>query len=171
MTTDTAADAEITALLAALDGQRRHVLGILDGLDAAALRRPVLPSGWSCLGLVQHLALDVERFWFRAVVAGDRGVIRALDDTDDAWQVDAGAPADRVLDRYRRETELANAVITSTPADTVPAWWPHQLFGEPHLHSLRDVLLHVITETACHAGHLDAARELIDGRRWLVLTG
>jgi len=30
--------------------------------------------------------------------------------------------------------------------------------------------LHVITETACHAGHLDAARELIDGRRWLVLN-
>jgi len=32
-------------------------------------------------------------------------------------------------------------------------------------------MLHVIVETACHAGHLDAVRELIDGRRWLVLTG
>jgi Protein of unknown function (DUF664) len=30
--------------------------------------------------------------------------------------------------------------------------------------------VHVITETACHAGHLDAVRELIDGRKWLVLT-
>jgi Protein of unknown function (DUF664) len=29
-------------------------------------------------------------------------------------------------------------------------------------------MLHVITETACHAGHLDAARELIDGRQWLA---
>jgi hypothetical protein len=28
----------------------------------------------------------------------------------------------------------------------------------------------VIAETACHAGHLDVVRELIDGRRWLVLT-
>jgi len=28
----------------------------------------------------------------------------------------------------------------------------------------------VITETATHAGHLDAARELIDGRTWLILT-
>jgi len=35
---------------------------------------------------------------------------------------------------------------------------------------LREILLHVITETACHAGHLDAARELIDGKQWLVLT-
>jgi len=161
---------EITALHAALAAQRRHVLGVLDGLDADALRRPVLPSGWSCLGLVQHLALDVERFWFHAVVAGDQAVIAELDDDADAWQVDPALPATDVLDRYRRETALADAVITATPADRPLAWWPHHLFGEPHLHSLRDVLLHVITETACHAGHLDAARELLDGHRWLVLT-
>jgi Protein of unknown function (DUF664) len=29
--------------------------------------------------------------------------------------------------------------------------------------------MHVITETAVHAGHLDAVRELIDGRQWMVL--
>ncbi|MEU9476131.1 DinB family protein [Streptomyces sp. NPDC048191] len=167
---DTTADNEVRALLRALDGQRRHVLGILDGLDAEALRRPVLPSGWHCLGLVQHLALDVERFWFRAVVAGDEEVVEGLTNGDEAWQVAPEVPAIDVLNRYRQETELADAVITSTPADAALAWWPHGLFGEPHLHTLRDVLLHVITETACHAGHLDAARELIDGRRWLVLT-
>ena len=65
---------EVEALLACLDSQREHVLGILDGLDEASLRRPVLPSGWSCLGLVQHLAVDVERFWFRGVVAGEPAV-------------------------------------------------------------------------------------------------
>jgi catechol 2,3-dioxygenase-like lactoylglutathione lyase family enzyme len=72
--------AEIVALLASLDGQRDHVLGILEGLDEAALRRPVLPSGWTCLGLVQHLAVDVERFWFRDVVAGEAAVGRRLAD-------------------------------------------------------------------------------------------
>lgn len=35
---------------------------------------------------------------------------------------------------------------------------------EWRLPDLRAVVLHVITETACHAGHLDAARELLDGR-------
>ncbi|MET8701389.1 DinB family protein [Kitasatospora sp. NPDC004723] len=158
-----------TTLLRSLDAQRRHVLGILDGLDDEALRRPVLPSGWHCLGLVQHLALDVERFWFRAVVAGDEAVIHRLADEEDAWRVGSDVPAADVLDRYRHETALADAVIAATPADRALAWWPHDLFGEPHLHSLHDVLLHVITETACHAGHLDAARELLDGRRWLVL--
>ncbi|MCX5142909.1 DUF664 domain-containing protein [Streptomyces sp. NBC_00338] len=163
-------DAEIRALLSSLDGQRRHVLGILEGLDEEALRLPVLPSGWTCLGLVQHLALDVERFWFRAVFTGDTTVIAALDEIDDAWQVDPGVTVAEVLDRYRAEIALADAVVTAAAAGAPLAWWPHDQFGAPHLHTLRDVLLHVITETACHAGHLDAARELLDGRRWLVLT-
>ncbi|GGZ28086.1 DinB family protein [Streptomyces poonensis] len=167
---ETPSGSEVSALLNVLGGQRRHVLGILDGLDAKDLRRPVLPSGWHCLGLVQHLALDVERFWFRAVVAGDKEVIRNLTSGDEAWKVAPDVPAVDVLDRYRKEAALADAVITATPTDAALAWWPRDLFGEPHLHTLRDVLLHVITETACHAGHLDAARELIDGRRWLVLT-
>lgn len=161
---------EVRALLSCLDGQRRHILGILDGLDQEALRRPVLPSGWNCLGLVQHLALDVERFWFRAVFAGDAAVVEALDDIDDAWRVGPDVPHTEVLDRYRAEAVLSNAAVAAADPDAPLAWWPHHLFGEPHLHTVRDVLLHVITETACHAGHLDAARELVDGRRWMVLT-
>ncbi|MEU6112159.1 DinB family protein [Streptomyces albidoflavus] len=163
-------DAEVGALLAVLDGQRRHVLGILDGLDVEALRRPVLPSGWSCLGLVQHLALDVERFWFQAVFAGDGDVIASLAEMGDAWQVGEEMDAGAVLERYRVEARIADQLAAEGVADAPLAWWPGHFDGEQHLHTLRDLLLHVITETACHAGHLDAARELIDGRRWLVLT-
>lgn len=75
-------------LLACLNAQREHVLGILEGLDEEALRRPVLPSGWSCLGLVRHLALDDERFWFRGIVAGEQTVVdQVAEGPDDAWQV------------------------------------------------------------------------------------
>ncbi|MGW4639176.1 DinB family protein [Sphaerisporangium sp. NPDC004334] len=164
------APAEVGLLLDALNDQRRHVLGILEGLGEKDLRRPVLPSGWSCLGLVRHLALDVERFWFRGVIAADPAVIDALDPSDDAWQVDRDVPAEEILDLYRREIEAADAVLSSTPLDAPPAWWPGDLFGDWRLHTMREVVMHVITETACHAGHLDAARELIDGRTWLVLT-
>jgi Protein of unknown function (DUF664) len=52
---------EISVLLSSVNNQREHVLGILEGLPEDALRRPVLPTGWTCLGLVHHLALDVER--------------------------------------------------------------------------------------------------------------
>lgn len=166
---ESAMSAESRTLLSTLNSQREHVLGILDGLSEEDLRRPVLPSGWTCLGLVHHLALDVERFWFRGAVAGEP--VESDESDDDAWQVSPEVPAQAVLESYRREIELANAIITATPLDAAPAWWPEELFGNWRLDDLREIMLHVITETAVHAGHLDAVRELIDGRTWLVLTG
>jgi uncharacterized damage-inducible protein DinB len=162
--------AEARALLRYPDSQRAHVLGILQHLNEESLRRPILPSGWSCLGLVQHLALDVERFWFQAVVAGERDVIESLASAEDAWQVSENSTPQDIFDLYRQESERANGIAASTPLETPLAWWPADLFGESRLPDLRHVILHVMTETACHAGHLDAARELIDGKRWLVLT-
>lgn len=159
--------AESATLLKCLTSQRRHVLGILEGLPDADLRRPVLPSGWTSLGLVQHLAVDVERFWFRNVMAGEPMPPGA--DDDDAWQVGPGVSSEDVLGLYRREIDLADAIITSTDLGAAPAWWP-DFFGSFRYDDLRAVMLHVIAETATHAGHLDAVRELIDGRKWLVLT-
>ena len=163
---------ESAVLLSTLNNQRDHVLGILDGLSEDDLRRPVLPSQWTCLGMMQHLALDVERFWFRRVVAGEPGVGEpgGGESADSAWQVSPDLPAKAVFDLYRQEIELANAIITATRLDAAPAWWPAELFGSWRLNDLREVILHVISETACHAGHLDAVRELIDGRTWLILT-
>jgi hypothetical protein len=128
----------------------------------------VLPSGWSCAGLVHHLVLDVERFWFRNVMAG---VPVPGDQPDHGWTVPDGMSGAGVLDLYRRETQLADAVIAATPLDSPPAWWPEGQFGSWRLHDARGILFHVIGETACHAGHLDAAREIIDGHQWIVLTG
>lgn len=85
-----------------------------------------------------------------------------------AWSVVPGTSTDVVVGLYRTETSLANAVIESTPLEAPPSNWP-DFFGDWRLAELRAVLLHVITETACHAGHLDAARDLIDGGSWLVL--
>jgi hypothetical protein len=88
--------------------------------------------------LVNHLSLDVERFWFQAVIAGDQVAIEdVLGSSDNAWNVSDAEPVEEVLQM---------------------------------LHSLREIVLHVVTETATHAGHLDAARELIDGKLHLVLT-
>jgi hypothetical protein len=59
-------DHETRVLLQFLDQQRNHVLGILNGLSEEQLRQPLLPSGWSCLGMVKHLALADEHYWFRS---------------------------------------------------------------------------------------------------------
>ena len=161
---------ETHVLLNYLNAQRRHVLGILEGLDDDAMRRTVLPSGWNCLGLLQHLALDDERFWFQAVVAGDQTVInQVMEAPEDSWKVGADMSVERVFNLYREHIERTNAIIQGTPLDAEPAWWP-DFFPDFRLQNLREVILHVLTETAVHAGHLDATRELIDGRTWLVLS-
>ncbi|MEZ5201864.1 MAG: DUF664 domain-containing protein [Micropruina glycogenica] len=48
----------------------QYILAQLDGLTDAQLRSAVLPSGWSPLGLVRHLTLSDERYWFEVVMAG-----------------------------------------------------------------------------------------------------
>lgn len=119
---------------------------------------------------MQHLALDDEQFWFRGTIAGEQTVIdQVAGNPQDAWQVGPKVPVGAVFDLYRQQIDLTNAIITTTPLDAAPVWWPEELFGDWRLDNLREVMLHVITETAVHAGHLDAARELIDGRTWLVL--
>lgn len=163
-------DAVRDVMLASLSAQRRHVLGVVEDLADVDLRRQVLPSGWSCVGLVQHLAMDVERFWFRAVMANEPAAWSSLEPLDhSAWQVAESMPPARVLALYRDEIARADVIIGGTELDEAPATWPTELFGSFRLANLGEVLLHVIAETACHAGHLDAVRELIDGRTWMVL--
>jgi hypothetical protein len=161
---------EAETLVAYLDSQRKHVLGILEGLDEEALRRPVLPSGWSCLALVQHLTLDDERFWFSGTVAGDEAVKDQVEQGYDGWKVDPSVSAEELLEGYRQECARSNEILTTSSLEAPPAWWPEELFGGWRLDNVREVLLHVLTETSVHAGHLDAARELIDGRQWIVLA-
>lgn len=159
---------EIATLLASLKSQRRHLLGCLEGLSEDDLRRPVLPSAWNCLGLIQHLTRDVEEFWILGIIAGEPIV---LEESSTAWQVSADVSADSVFDRYREVTEHANEIIRTADPEAAPLWWPEELFPPGFRYdNLRQIVLHVIAETAAHAGHLDIVRELIDGKYWLVLT-
>jgi hypothetical protein len=164
--------AEKSALLAYLGDQRRHVLGILEGVADADLRRPLLPTGWSCLAMVKHLALDVERFWFPGIVGGDASVVTELGkDPDGAWRIGPDDTAEQIFALYRRECARADEAIARADLDAGPGYWPDGLFGDWRPESVRRTILHALAETATHAGHLDITRELIDGRTWLILTG
>ena len=78
-------------------------------------------------------------------------------------------PGAAILGLYRDEIARADAIIAATPIDAMPKWWP-DFFTDFPPRPLRRTILHVIAETATHAGHLDVFRELTDGTQWLVLT-
>ena len=158
-------DTEKDALVASLNQVREHITGALEGLSEEDLHRPALPSGWTPLGMVRHLTLDVEQFWFQCAVAGEPFTMTPA---DESWQVAPDVPSAEVIGRYRDAIARPDAILAATPLAAMPKWWPDFFTGFP-ARPLRRTLLHVITETACHAGHLDAARELTDGTQWLVL--
>jgi Protein of unknown function (DUF664) len=161
-------NAELDALKEALDGQRGHVLGILEGLSAEDLRRPVLPSGWSCLALLRHLTVDVERFWFPGVIAGEPDVAGQLTaGAETHWHVPEGMSAEEVFADYRAAIARADVVIAAAAPGQEPAAWPVEIWPTWRLPDVRHILIHVLTEVACHSGQLDAVRELIDGSTWL----
>lgn len=152
-------------LLGWLDAQRRHVTEQVASMPAAARRRSQVPSGWTARGLVRHLTLDVERVWFRAVMAGEQV---DLPQGYDGWTAPEDQSDEELLEQYARECRMATEAIDHLSLDAEPKWWFGDAGNPPHS-SLREVILHVVVETATHAGHLDICRELVDGGQRLVL--
>jgi uncharacterized damage-inducible protein DinB len=153
------------SLLEWLDAERAHVAEQVRAMPAEARRRSHVPSGWTPRGLVRHLTMDVERVWFRAVMAAEAV---DLPEGYDGWTAPDVLSDEELLEQYADECRRSNAVVDKLDLDATPAWW-FEDGGDPPHSSLREILLHVIVETATHAGHLDICRELADGGQRLVL--
>ena len=148
-------------------GDRRLTLEMkCAGLDAGAMaRRSVEPSNLSLLGLVRHLA-DVERFWFRQVMAGqDAPRYYPRDPDRNAFD---GAVADPEVvalawEHWRAEVAFAERFVTEAASLDVLGSVDGGS-GEKEPIELRQVLVHMIEEYARHNGHADFLRERLDGR-------
>lgn len=155
--------AEAAALQHFLDAQRTSALAILDGLTDEQLRTSVLPSGWTPLGLVKHLGY-AERHWFQRFFTGSAAEAPWPD--DDEEEMSSAHPVAEVFAFYREQCERGNALLAVTPLDATPVGRPGS-DPDGEVADLRGIVLHMIEETARHLGHLDAARELLDGRTGL----
>lgn len=160
---------EHAVLLDILQSQRNHILKTVADMPAEWLETQVLPSRWSPAGLIHHLTHDVERFWFLKVLQDDPNW-QGMPDGVEAWDIPEGVSGAEIVEEYRTETKLISVQLTHLELDTVPTWWDNDLFGHPGPDDLRGILLHVIAETATHAGHMDIVRELHDGRQNMVFT-
>ena len=157
---------ERAALLAHLHAEREHVFAAVEGLSERDLTRAAVPSGWSIAELLNHLTYDDEIFWAGAILGGDEGCIGLI---QDGWKVPVTSGADAVA-QYRRWRRRSDAVLAEVDLDASARWWPpEQVFPFPPCADARDCVLRLLMETATHAGHLDIARERIDGRQHLVV--
>jgi len=160
---------EDQALLAFLAAQRDAVLSIVDGLDEAAWHTSVVPSGWTPAGLVDHLG-GAEWHWFQRVVSGEDPEPAPGDEElppyDPTAALVCDLPSAEIIRFYRDQCASSDAVLAVTPLSAQPRGRHGDAeMDEPP--NVRWVVLHMIEETARHAGHLDIARELIDGQTGL----
>ncbi len=148
-------------LVAFLGAQRATLELKCAGVAEELSRRSVAPSTLSLLGLVRHLA-DVERRWFRRVLAGQDApaLFSSADDPDGdfAGALPAAAVVATAWEAWRAEVAFADGFVADAPSLDVEGddAWRGTV-------SLRWVLIHMIEEYARHNGHADLLRERIDG--------
>jgi hypothetical protein len=153
---------EKEALTHFLEYQRNSVRSIVSGLSEEAWHTSVVPSGWTPAGFVEHLA-GAEYHWFQAVIEGIEMDFSAEEDFvpyDPHAAFVSDLPSSEILQNYLEECERSNAVL----ADKTMSTKPLGRHGDREVTNVRWVVLHMIEETATHSGHLEIARELLDGQ-------
>ena len=139
-----------------LDFHREAIIAKAEGLSDEDARRPLVASGTSIAGIVKHLHF-VERYWFQIVMAGEAAPVPwTKDDPDADWRVE-GEDLESLIAGYRAECVLSRAVVAAHDLEDAAA-----KPGQTDV-TLRWILVHMIEETARHAGQADILREQIDG--------
>jgi hypothetical protein len=164
---------EREVLLAFLGQQRDALRYAAHGLtDEQASTRSTVSE--LCLaGLIKHAAL-VERAWISFLVTGDTTAFVPQEDWANGFLLVGGETLDDVLamaSAQARDTEkvignLPDVSVTLAPTADVVPWIPAGVSWTP-----RWILLHLIEETARHAGHADIIREAFDGSTcWTLMA-
>jgi uncharacterized damage-inducible protein DinB len=143
-----------------LDWQRDALIKRVDGLSEEQARMRPTVSALSLLSIIKHSAIW-ERRWFQVIVAGrsfsgewpecaDEGV-------DATFQLADDDSIETVVADYRAQIAEANEILMTADLEAPCAFAPLSD------RSVRWVAMHLIEETARHAGHADIIRESIDG--------
>jgi hypothetical protein len=166
------ASTERTDLLDALAGARRFLRYTTRGLtDEQAAQRTTVSE--LCLGgLIKHLAA-CERGWARFIVTGSSalGDASAMTEADYAERANQfrllpGETLDGVLAEYEKAAAGTDDLVGTLPDFGATQPLPKAPWFPPGAHwSARQVLLHLVAETAQHAGHADIIRESLDGAK------
>ena len=155
---------ELTQLTQLLDYLRETMLLKADGLSREQLAQPLPPSTLTLGGLINHLAL-VEDTWFRVRFLGLPELelwasVEWEKDWDWEFHTAAELEPEELRTRYREACSRSREVVAGAADLDRQAAQPRRDGAYP---DLRWIMLHMIQETARHAGHADMIRESIDG--------
>ncbi|MFJ3342757.1 DinB family protein [Streptomyces diastaticus] len=163
-------DADVLAVLGSVAGGEREVLetfldcqrGIVrrkaTGLTEEQARQRHVSSATTVAGLVKHLTM-VEHNWFVRVLEQRPSL---TPDPGTSFVLGADETVGDLLTAYEAACARSRASAARFALDHVV---PQRQFGQV---SLRWILVHMIEETARHAGHADILRELTDGATGLL---
>ena len=149
---------EKTMLAAFLDRYRETIVWKLDGLSTAQASQKLVPSASTLLGIAKHLAY-VERGWFQENFAGQAVEYPWPEDEPDPdidFRIQPEDTIETVTALYQKEIARSKEIVASASLDDLSS-------NKQRQRSLRWIMVHMIEETARHAGHADILRELTDG--------
>ena len=164
-TTRTVQTREQRDLLQTLDKHRNFLRFTTRHLSDDDARRRTTVSSLTLGGLIKHVAAT-EFSWMNFVLDGAEGMARSAGDYENGFTMLPDETLAGLLERYedvaQRTTEMVNDLADLDAEHPLPeAPW----FEKGASWSARRVLLHLVAETAQHAGHADIIRESIDGAK------
>ncbi|HYV76642.1 MAG TPA: DinB family protein [Streptosporangiaceae bacterium] len=158
-TTPVPARAEV--FLGYLDYFRSRLVSKLEALPAGELRNSRLPSGWTPIELLNHLAY-VELRWLEWGFEGRDVPEPWADSRDGRWYVAPGETLEQLVEGLRAQAARTRAVVESH--DLADIGRPGERWDGADPASLERILFHLVQEYARHVGHLDIVSELAGGQ-------
>jgi uncharacterized damage-inducible protein DinB len=149
---------ERQVLEAFLDFHRQVLVSKVDGISENDARRRRVPSKTTLAGLIKHM-IGVERGWFQEVLAGRRpaDIGPNVGGGEESWDLADNETVSSLIREYEQTCEQSRQTAARFALDDAV---PEPDMGQV---SLRWIYVHMIEETARHAGHADILRELTDG--------
>lgn len=169
-TTEGTLTGEHADLLESLTRQRGFLrYTVRDLTDEQAAQRTTASA--LCLGgIIKHVTL-VEGRWFNFILTGPSAMTQGTDPASVAAWVDGfrmlpGDTLAGLLERYAEVAGRTDELVASRPDLDATQPLPEAPWHQPGSRwTVRRVLLHLIAETAQHAGHADIIRESLDGAK------
>ena len=168
-TSPSSTDQERADIIETLRSHRRFLRHTVEGLDDGAAAQRTTVSELCLGGLIKHVT-QVEAGWVRFILDGPRAMSgfdeSAMAARADGFRMLEGETLAGLLAQYEEVAARTDDLVSSLPSLDLSHPLPEAPWFPPNTsRSARRVFLHIVAETAQHAGHADILRETLDGQK------